>query len=152
MTVAVVVSVARTTIRSAIAPAGLLSLSVGQKKMSLTFEATAVSCDDAMDGEILRVCFDTVSAAQDEEERRTPYVLIMQNFEFPGPATIEWHDGHDYDGGADIDSVTLGRTRVSIRLRRAIDIDVTFQIAERQFVQLSTYLTRMIDRHIRCQA
>jgi hypothetical protein len=35
--------------------------------MSLTFEATAVSCGDAVDGEILGVRFDTVAAAQDEE-------------------------------------------------------------------------------------
>jgi len=120
--------------------------------MLLTFEATDVSCDDAIDGEILQVRFDTVAAGQDEEERRTPCVLIMRNFEFPGAATIEWHDGKEYDGGADIVSVTLKRTRVSIRLHRAMDIIVTFRIAEKQFVQLTTYLTRMIGGRICCEA
>ena len=120
--------------------------------MSLTFEATAVSCDDAIDGEILQVSFDTLLANQDEEDRRTPYVLIMRNFEFPGSATIEWHDGKDYDGGADIVSVTLNRSRISIRLRRATDITVTFRIADEKFAQLTSYLTRMMDERIRCEA
>lgn len=75
--------------------------------MHLAFEATAVSCDDAIDGEILQVCFDTVGAENDQKDRRTPYVLISRNFEFPSAATIEWHDGQDYNGGADILSVTL---------------------------------------------
>jgi hypothetical protein len=51
--------------------------------MTLTFEATDVSCDDAIDGEILRASFDTLPASHDEEERRTPYVEIMRNLEFP---------------------------------------------------------------------
>jgi hypothetical protein len=80
--------------------------------MTLTFEATDVSCDDAIDGEILRASFDTLPASHDEEERRTPYVEIMRNLEFPGAATIEWHDGRDYDGAADIASVTLSRSRI----------------------------------------
>jgi hypothetical protein len=120
--------------------------------MPLSFEATYVSADDAIAGEILQVRFDTLPASQDEEERRTPYVLIMRNFEFPDAATIEWHDGKDYDGGADIVSVTLRRTRVTIKLRRARDIDVTFRIADKKFVQLTTYLTRMLEERIRCEA
>lgn len=121
-----------------------LTLDVGKKIMPLTFEATVVSCDDAIDGEILLVKFDTLPENQDEEERRTPYVLLMQNFEFSGAATIEWHDGRGYDGGADILAVSLKRTRISIRLRRAMDIDMTFRIADREFAKLASYLRRMM--------
>ena len=74
--------------------------------MTLAFRAKSVRCADAIDGEILQVCFDTMPASANEDERDTPYVLMSQNFEFPGPATIEWHDGSDYDGGAEIASVS----------------------------------------------
>ena len=113
--------------------------------MPLSFEATAIVWGDAIDGELLQVCFDTAAAVRDEAERCTPYVLILRNFEFPGAATIEWYDGQDYDGGADIASVSLSRTRVAITLRRGMDIEVTFRITEKEFTRLKTCLTRMID-------
>ena len=116
--------------------------------MTHAFEAKFVSCADAIDGEILQVSFDTVPENQDEDERCTPYVLISRNFEFPGSATIEWHDGHDYDGGAEIVSMTLRRSRVSIKLDRELDFDVTFRLPDKKFVKLTSFLRRMIDDHI----
>jgi len=65
------------------------------------------------------ISFDTVPKSQDEENRRTPYALISRNCEFPDPATIEWHDGQDYDGGAEIVAVNLRRDRISIKLGSA---------------------------------
>ena len=113
--------------------------------MTLAFEAKFVNCADAIDGEILQVSFDTVQESQDEDERSTPYVLIGRNFEFPGSATIEWLDGHDYDGGAEIVSMTLRRDRVSIKLDRELDFDVTFRVADKKFAKLTSFLRRMID-------
>jgi hypothetical protein len=94
------------------------------------------------------VKFDTRQAGVDEENRRTPYVLLSRCFEFPGPATIEWHDGLDYDGGGEIVSITLSKARVFMKLDRAMDFDVSFQISDRKFAQLSTYLKRMLDQRI----
>ncbi len=81
--------------------------------MTLAFEAKCVDCADAIDGEILQLSFDTVPEGYDEEERRTPNFRISRDFEFPDPATVEWHDGRDYDGGAEILSGTLSRGRIS---------------------------------------
>jgi len=113
--------------------------------MTLAFEAKYISCADAMDGEILQVTFDTISEVHDEEERRTPYVLISCNFEFDDSVTVEWHDGHDYDGGAKIFAVTLGRTRIFIKLDQKLDIDVTFCLPDKKFAQLTSFLRRMVD-------
>ena len=113
--------------------------------MILVFRAKSVRCSSAIGGEIRQVCFDTMSASGDEDERDTPYVLIGQNFEFPGPATIEWHDGSDYDGGTKIVAVTLARDRALIKLKRNMEIDVTFSIGDRRFAQLRSYLRRMLD-------
>src|SRR6266496_2075860 len=93
--------------------------------MTLAFDARTVDCADALDGEILHVRFDSAVADQEEEERSTPYSLISRNFEFAGPATIEWHDGQKYDGGAKIVSATLRRARISIQVDRELNFDVS---------------------------
>jgi hypothetical protein len=113
--------------------------------MTLAFKARSVSCADAIDGEILQVTFDTKPGSEDEDERSTPYVLISCNFEFPDPATIEWHDGGDYAGGAEIVSMVLTRDRVLIKLDRDLVIDVSFSISDRRFAKLRSHLRRMLD-------
>ena len=113
--------------------------------MTLAFEAKFVDCGDAIGGEILQVSFDTVSANHDEDERRTPYVLISRNFEFPYSATVEWHNGQNYDGGAEIRSLILQRDRLSIKLDRNRELEVTFRVSEKKFAKLKSFLSRMID-------
>ena len=116
--------------------------------MTLAFKAKFVSCSSAIGGEILQVCFDTMPRSKDEDERDTPYVLISRNFEFPESATVEWHDGSDYDGGAEIVLVRLTRERVLIKLDRQLEIDVSIGIGDRRFAQLSSYLRRMLDESV----
>ena len=117
--------------------------------MTLAFDAPVVRCADAIDGQILQVTFDTVPESHDEEERSTPYVLISRNFESPDSATIEWHDGHAYDGGAEIVSITLGRSRVSIKVDRDLDLEVSFRLPDTRFVEMKSILRRMMDDRIR---
>jgi len=116
--------------------------------MKLSFEAKFVNCLDAIGGEILQVSFDTLPPPMSEAERRTPLILISKNFEFPDPATVEWHDGTDYDGGAEIVEMLLGRKRVSARLNRDLEIDVTFRISDKKFATLSSYLKRMLGKRV----
>src|SRR5262245_58713801 len=116
--------------------------------MKLTFETKFVHCLDAIDGEILQVRFVTLQQTMIEAERRTPNVFISRNFEFPDPATVKWHDGNDYDGGAEIVDMLLGRERVSARLNRDREIDVTFRISDKKFAKLSSYLKRMLQKRV----
>lgn len=116
--------------------------------MTLAFTSRFVSCADAIGGDILQVTFDTKPRNEDEDERSTPYVLVSCNFEFPGPATIEWHDGVEYNGGAEITSLTLTRDRVLIKLDQGWEMDVGFRIGDRQFAKLSSYLRRMLDEDV----
>ena len=119
-----------------------------RQAVTLAFEAKFVDCADAIGGEILQVSFDTVPANHDEDERCTPYVLISRNFEFPDSATIQWHDGKDYDGGAEITSLILKRDRVSIKLDRDLDVEMAFNLRDRKFAKLRSFLERMIHDHI----
>jgi hypothetical protein len=116
--------------------------------MTVTFEAKFVSCADAIGGEILQVTFDTLPTGKDEEERRSPYVLISRNFEFPGSPTIEWFSGNDHNGGAEITSLALTRERVLIKLDRDLDFDVSFRLPDRQFARLASFLKRMINARV----
>jgi len=116
--------------------------------MNFAFRAKYVSCVNAIGGEILQVCFDTVRQSEDETDRSTPYVLVSRNFEFPDSPTIEWHDGTDYDGGAEIAALTLARERVLIKLDRDVNIDVRFCVGDRRFGKLCTYLRRMLDEAV----
>jgi hypothetical protein len=116
--------------------------------MTVAFEAKFVSCVDAIGGEILQVTFDTLGPGKNEDERRSPYVLISRNFEFPGAPTIEWFSGNDYDGGAEITSLALTRDRVLIKLDRDLDFDVSFRLPDRQFKRLGSFLRRMMDAHV----
>ena len=118
------------------------------ESMTLAFDAKFVDCADAIGGEILQVSFDTVPSSHAEDDRCTPYVLISRNFEFSDAATIEWHDGKDYDGGAEITSVSLDRDRVSIRLDRDLGFEVALHLQDRKFARLRTFLKRMIDDRI----
>jgi len=114
--------------------------------MRLSFEAKYVDCVDAIDGEILQVTFATLPPSHDDVERRSPYVLISRNFEFPGTATVEWHDGIDCDGGRAITEMILRRERVTAGIGRKLELDVTFRISDKKFAKLKSYLESMLGK------
>ena len=116
--------------------------------MTVAFEAKFVGCADAIDGEILQVSFDTVPENHPEAERSTPYVLISRSFELADSPTVEWHDGQDFDGGAEIISVTLRRDRILIQLDRQLELAVSFHLSAKKFTELTDFLTRMLDDRI----
>ena len=120
--------------------------------MKLAFQAKYVDCADAIDGDILQVTFDTIPPDREEEGRETPYVLISRLFEFPGTATIEWHDGRDYYGGAEIVSVALSRSRLLIHLDQGLELDVAFSVTDKKYTKLISFLKPMVDdRLVSCE-
>jgi hypothetical protein len=116
--------------------------------MTIVFDATRIDFADALGGEILQVNFNTAPEDQDEAQRSTPYVLISRNFEVSDSATIEWYDGHDYDGGAEILSVTLKRTRITLCVNRELNFEVTFHLPDKKFKKLTSFLRRIMDDRI----
>lgn len=112
--------------------------------MTLRFEAEVVRCAEAIGGEILQVTFDSVDM-EDEDGRQSPYMLLGQCFECPGPPTIEWHDGTDYDGGADIRSIVLKPNSVEITTDTGPDFDVSFSLTSTRYEELSNLLRRMFS-------
>lgn len=114
--------------------------------MILAFNATTVECADALDGEILQVCFDTIGADCDEDHRDSPYILIGRSFELPVPPSIEWHDGNDYDASDTIRAIALRRHSVFIKCDRNRAIKVTFDITDDAYADLASFMKRIVVR------
>ena len=113
--------------------------------MTLAFEALYVSCAQAIGGEIQQVNFDTLPESFDEVGRRSPYLLLGRNFEFDDDTTtVEWHDGSDYSGGAEIRSLILKRDRMEVRLDCDLDVKVTFRLTVRKYDRLESFLRRIV--------
>ncbi|MFZ4776664.1 MAG: hypothetical protein ACOYM3_14935 [Terrimicrobiaceae bacterium] len=121
--------------------------------MNLSFFAPFVDCTNAMDWEIQQVVFDTVRDDPDAEEytRKSPYVCISRNFEFPGAANIQWHDGNDNENGDSIRSTALELDRIFIILGKEGTIEITFHLNDRQFEELERYLRNMLGRLLKKQ-
>ena len=115
--------------------------------MNLSFEALFVICSNELDWEIQQVVFDTVCDNEDgaEDRRKTPYVSISRNFEFPGPASVEWHDGNDDISGASIISANLEANRILIDIGRGQTIAITFALNERRFRELAKYVRNILS-------
>ena len=116
--------------------------------MKLAFLAKFVECSDALGGDLLRVDFDTLQPDADEDMRQSPWVSIGRLFEFPGDATVDWHDGSDSDGGAKIVSGALSPNHITIRLNQGRTIEIGFSLSEKQFANLKSSLTKMLGHRI----
>jgi hypothetical protein len=94
--------------------------------------------------------FDTISDDADDPEdgRESPYVLIGRNSEFPGVATIEWHDGTDYDGSARIRSAHLKDDQIMIVLDKSRTIAITFDLDTIHLEELQKYLQNTLGSRL----
>jgi hypothetical protein len=115
--------------------------------MTLSFKANFINCSDALDGEILQVSFDTLSANLDQHDRCSPYLIVSCNFEFDDTATIQWYDGTDC-GGGQIVSMRLERDRVLLKLDDGDAFCVTFDVSEEAFAELKVFFRKMIADHV----
>ena len=104
----------------------------------------------ALDDEIQQVCFDTQPNDFDEYEegRTTPYLLLGINGEFPGPPTVEWHDGTDYSGGEGIENVVRNKDKIALLAAHTVEFEITFRIGKKKLRELDAYLDRIMQRQL----
>jgi hypothetical protein len=105
---------------------------------SLKFIATNVSCSEAIDWEIVRVTFDTVSDDFDENLRCSPYLSLSVNFEFDEDVQIEFYDD-DYNGGI-LNKIDLWRHQVRAYSDSGLMFDICFKLSTDRFTELRSYL------------
>lgn len=70
--------------------------------MEIEFEAKKVEFNEAVGGDYVQVDFDS-EVYPDPNEDQSIYLMISAQYEFPPfKPTVEWYDGKEYGGGADI--------------------------------------------------
>jgi hypothetical protein len=110
--------------------------------MMIRFEAKVVDCAEALGGDILQVTLDSVDL-KDEVGRQSPYVLLGQCFEFSGRPTLEWHDGADYDGGAQIHAIVLKRDSIEITTDMTVGFCISLSMTDAKHKELTSFLKRI---------
>jgi len=74
--------------------------------MKLSFCAKNVSYSEALDGDIVQILFEE-NTSEDFDDK-SKYILLSVNYEFmPCEPTIEWCDGIEHDGGAELSSYEI---------------------------------------------
>lgn len=112
----------------------------------IQFKAVEVDCGEAMDCEIVQVCFDSVKDDPDADyrERASAYLMLSINFEFEEEdndgVQLEFHDGHDYDGGYCAAEIDLWRDRVRVVAEGGPEFDVGFKLSDKAFTKLRKFL------------
>lgn len=109
----------------------------------IEFIAATVGCSEALGWEIVQVHFDTMDAEFDEEDRKSPYLILSVNFEFSDDVQIDYHDGEDY-GGDSLERIQLWRDRVLVFSGSGREFDVTFELSEDAFTELRHYLKEIV--------
>ncbi len=109
--------------------------------MKLEFEAKKVEYNEAMDGEIIQVIFDT-EMNHDSVDDDSISLIIGANYEFPPfKATVDWYDGKEYDGGIEIKSYTLSDNKLILTLQNNMNFVVSFTTDDITFKKIKNFLS-----------
>lgn len=105
--------------------------------MHIDFIANDVSYNEALDGDIKQIHFDEDS----EDDSFNPskyYVHISMNYEFPPfTPTVEWFDGSESGGGADIVNYNLKKDSLQLWLNNSMSFYIDFVIEQDIFDKIS---------------
>lgn len=112
---------------------------------NINFVASGVEYTEAIDGEIVQVSFDEVldeDLDQDPFSQTTCYLLISQNYEFPGKPTVEWHDGKTDDGGAEVANYKFTKDSFELTTTNSTKFEIQHNCNEKTFLQIQRFLYR----------
>lgn len=116
-----------------------------QKKtiMHLKFTSKITSYNEAIDGEIIQVLFEEYEN-EDAFNQTALYLLLSMSYEFPPfKHTIEWFDGRECNGGAEILNYKLTRHTFQLWLNNGLSFDVSFKTNETTYKNIDEFLKRI---------
>jgi len=106
---------------------------------NINFTAIEVKYNEAIDGEIVQILFDE-DPDQGPFDRTKCYVMISQNYEFPGTATVEWHDGESDDGGAEVLGYSLTSDLFELIITGGVAFRVQHDCSEDMHIKIQEFL------------
>ena len=114
--------------------------------MHLKFRAQKVSYNEAIGGEIVQVVFEEFEEGKIDSpfERSALYLLVSMNYEFDGNSpTLEWYDGNEFNGGAEVLNYKINRNSLQMRLNNNLSFNITFSTDENTFINIVSFMSRM---------
>jgi hypothetical protein len=108
---------------------------------NIHFKACEVEYNEAIDGEIVQITFDE-DPEQDPFNRTKCYVMISQNYEFPGTPNVEWHDGESDDGGSEVLSYRLNSDLFELTTTDGVAFRVQHDCRGKTFIKIQEFLQR----------
>ncbi len=113
--------------------------------MHIKFTAHDVSYAEAIGGEIVQVFFEEDS--DDDPFKPTKYYFhISVNYEFPPIIpSVEWFDGNESDGGANILNHKINRNSLQLWLDNGMSFDIGYEIKETLFNDLNRFITILLE-------
>lgn len=117
--------------------------------MKIDFHAKEVSCSEAIDWEIVQVAFDSVldgELNETQSDRVSPYLMVGENFEFPGSPHAEWHDGDDWSCGVGVRKIKIGRNNAFVDLMADRSFSISFDLSDERYEELKKYLRILFQR------
>ncbi len=109
--------------------------------MNINFTASEVEYNEAIDGEIIQVSFDE-DPDQDPLNRTKCYLMISQNYEFPGKPTLEWHDGETDNGGSEVINYKLTNELFKLVTTNGLMFRIQHYCSEEILVKIQGFLHR----------
>ena len=114
--------------------------------MKIIFTAEKVEFNSALDGDIEEVIFD--EEKMDKIERNKHYLLVQQNYEFPGSPSLEWFDGNDYDGDQSesyrkVKSYNLTPNKLEMALFSDMHFEIKFDCNAKVYSQIEDFFARV---------
>ena len=106
---------------------------------NINFIANEVEYTEVIDGEIVHLSFDE-DPDQDPLKRTKCYLMISQNYEFPGKPTVEWHDGQTDDGGAEVLNYILTKNLFELTTNNNLKFKIQHNCKEETFIQIQKFL------------
>ena len=108
---------------------------------NIYFKACKVEYNEAIDGEIIQITFDE-DPDQDPFNRTKCYVMISQNYEFPGTPNVEWHDGESDDGGSEVLSYRFNSDIFELTTNDGVTFRVQHDCIGKTFTKIQEFLQR----------
>jgi len=110
----------------------------------IKFTASSVSYLDAIDGEIVQVSFE--EDGDDDPVNPTKYYFhISVSYEFPPIIpSVEWFNGNEADGGANILNYKLDRNSFQLWLDNGMSFDIDFEIKETLYRDIKKFVTNLL--------
>lgn len=109
----------------------------------ISFKANKVSFQEANGGDIIQILFNEEIAENQSDDPNSiskPYFLITQDYEFPSKPTIEWFDGKDFDGGADLRGYNFTACFFEVKLSNGLMFSIEHACSQKVFNKIDTFL------------